>query len=96
MRIKIGNEGIHLIREAGDAALSHESAVTHHMRRLLNAMGIRKWKRIYPDRLGLTGCKQGVCTADKSGYAVVFWHERYAVEEAHKAFNAGRVCYARA
>lgn len=90
MIIKKSNAGIELIREKGDKALSAESNVTHHMRRLLNAEGNGQWVRCYPDKIGLTSCKQGLRNKKTS---VIYWHDRYALEAAHKAFNAGIVFY---
>ena len=90
MRIVTNETGIVLFREHGDKALSHESSVTHHMRRLLNARDGGGWVRFWPDREGMTDCRQGVCNRRKRVY---YWHERYAVEAAHKAFNAGAVDY---
>ena len=85
MRIEKSNNGVTLIREPGDKAISKESTVTHHLRRLL---GRPEWKRCYPNKIGLTGCEQGV-----QSKTAIYWHERYAIEQAHKAFNAGSVFY---
>jgi hypothetical protein len=92
MKIKRYPNGIELIREKGDKAISHESTVTHHIRRLLNARDKRGgWTRFYPNRIGLTDCRQGVRRDE-----VRYWHERYQIEPAHQEFNAGRVFYAQA
>jgi len=96
MKIKQDERGVELIREVGDKALSHESTATHHLRRQLNEAGIRRWARFYPHRHGLTACRQGVRTTDRTGDDVVYWHERYQIEAAHKAFNAGSVFFLRA
>lgn len=92
MRIEVTECGVTLHREKGDKAFSHESEVTHHLRRLLRLSTGRPFVRFYPDREGLTGCRQGVC--DRRG-GVCYWHARYAVEAAHRAFNGGSVFYAR-
>jgi len=91
MRIEAGKTGCTLYREPGDKRIAHESTVTHHMRRLLNERDGGGWTRFYPDREGLTSCRQGVRNR-KAGIA--YWHERYAVEDAAKEFNtAGQVFY---
>jgi len=95
MKIKQSRNGITLIREPGDKAISHESTITHHIRRLLNEKGYRKWVRFYPDRVGLTSCRQGVRTVDGEN-EVAYWHANYMIEEAHKAFNKGSVFYTKA
>ena len=89
MRIETGT-GITLYREPGDARISHESTVTHYMRLLLNKRDGGGWTRFYPDREGLTDCRQGVQNK-KTG--VYYWHERYAIEDAAKEFNGGSVFY---
>lgn len=91
MKIETTGTGIRLIRDPGDKALSHESTVTHHIRRLLNERDGGGWTRFYPDRHGLTSCKQGV---RRRGDA--YWHSAYQIESAHKAFNAGVVVYRKA
>lgn len=96
MRIRMSEDGVERLREPGDKALSRETEATHHLRRLLNAMGIRRWVRFWPDRCGMTACRQGVRTSDGNGNPVAFWHARYQVEAAHKAFNSGSVFYSRA
>lgn len=94
MRITTNQSGITLHREDGDKRISHESTVTHHMRRLLNERDGGGWTRFYPDRVGLTGCRQGVQNR-KTG--VAYWHERYAVENAAQEFNRDKsVWYMRA
>lgn len=95
MKIKQSENGIELIREPGDKTLSKESSVTHHLRRLLNEVGERRWVRFYPHQYGLTACTQGLRTADKGG-EIIYWHERYQIEAAHKAFNSGSVFYLKA
>jgi hypothetical protein len=94
MKIETGKSGLELIREEGDEALSHESAVTHHIRRLLNAEGgPGRWVRMYPHKCGLTDCRQGVRNTKTD---VVYWHGNYQIEDAHKAYNAGAVFFDRA
>lgn len=92
-KLKLMNHGLELVREPGDPALSHESVVTHHIRRLLRLHDSGPWVRMYPDREGLTSCRQGVTRRDTG---VCYWHERYQIEAAHRAFNAGCVYYSRA
>ena len=97
MKIETSGNGITLIREPGDKRIAHESTVTHHMRRLLNERdgttnySSDGWRRFYPDKYGLTSCKQGVHNA-KTHEA--YWHERYAIENAAQEFNkTGKVWY---
>lgn len=89
MRIETTGHGITLIREPGDKALSHESTVTHQLRRLLNERDNGGWKRYRPNRHGLTDSRQGVIRENR-----IYWHSRYETELAHKAFNAGKVFFA--
>lgn len=93
MRIEMTLCGVTVFREKGDKALGHEHEVTHHLRRLLRAATGRPFVRFWPDREGMTACRQGVC--DRKG-EVYYWHAMYAVEAAHKAFNAGEVYFAKA
>lgn len=94
MNLVIGLNGVRIGRDSSDKAISKESTVTHNLRKLLNASGGPGcWVRFYPDRHGLTSCRQGVRNT-KTG--VIYWHERYQIEAAHKAFNAGEVYYLRA
>ena len=93
MKIVEATHGLTLIREENDKALSRESDVTHHMRRLLNKRDGGGWSRFWPDREGLTACRQGVRNKKTGGW---YWHESYAVSCAHKDFNRGEVYYARA
>jgi hypothetical protein len=60
------------------------------MRRLLNNNTEGDWVRCWPHKIGLTGCEQGVRNKKTN---VIYWHDRYALEAAHKAFNAGHVFY---
>lgn len=92
MRIELTSTGCTLYREPGDKALSHESTAGYHMRRLLNAAGYR-FTRMNPSRHGLTACTVGM--QDRRAN-IVLWHERYAIEAAHKAFNEGYVFFQRA
>lgn len=94
MKILEGNSGLTLVRESGDARISKESTVTHHMRRLLNERDGGGWTRFYPNREGLTSCRQGVCHRKRGVY---YWHERYAIEDAHEEFNKSKeIFYLRA
>jgi hypothetical protein len=105
MKIKTNNSGITLIREPGDARIGKESTVTHHMRRLLNARDGRQtddhkagtWRRFNPSKVGLTSCREGLHNAREGPAEIVYWHERYAVENAAEEFNkTGHVFYMRA
>ena len=104
MKIEIDNSGVTLIREPGDKSIGKESTVTHHLRRLLNERNNRRtndhkagtWHRFYPDKVGLTGCRQGIWNGRKGVGQVAYWHERYAVENAAQEFNRGRVWFMRA
>ena len=85
MRIEREVSGIALVREPGDRAISKESTVTHHIRRLLNSQErVGKWTRFYPDREGLTSCRQGVQNKKQK---VWYWHERHQIESASQRFN---------
>lgn len=91
MKIMIWNNGIELVREPDDGELHCETDVTRHMVRLLNERDQGCWERCRPDRIGITGCEQGV--RGKKAGGPIYWHERYAVESANAAFNEGRVFY---
>jgi hypothetical protein len=92
MRIKETEMGITLIREPDDCAISKESTVTHHIRRLLNYQEhVGKWTRFYPDREGLTSCRQGVQNKKRK---IWYWHEKHQIESASQEFNLrGRVFF---
>lgn len=92
MRVSLTANGCTLTREPGDKALSHESNTAFHMRRLLNDGAGMDFKRFNPSRYGLTSCKVGI-RSQRLG--IVLWHDRYAIEEAHKEFNAGSVFFSR-
>jgi len=92
MKINETANGIELIRENGDKSLSHESNVTYHIRRLLNEKNNNQWVRCWPHKIGLTACEQGVRNKKTE---VIYWHDRYALEAAHKAFNSGSVFYSK-
>jgi hypothetical protein len=105
MKIEANKAGCTLIREPGDKRISHESTVTHHIRRLLNERDGRQvddhkagtWRRFYPNKVGLTACRQGVWNGRKGASQVAYWHERYAIENAAEEFNkSGKVWYMRA
>lgn len=94
MRIEAEKTGCTLYREPSDKRISHESTITHHIRRLLNERDGGGWARFYPNKEGLTSCRQGVRNKKAD---VVYWHERYAVEDAAKEFNTtGKVFYSAA
>lgn len=90
MRINMTQFGVELIRDKGDKALSHESAATRHLLRLVREKTGRRFVRFRPDREELTVCRQGII--DRAT-GECYWHERYSIEEAHKAFNSGGVYY---
>lgn len=91
MKVELNKSGCTLYREPGDKALSHDSTAGLHMRRLLNAQG-HKFTRMNPSKYGLTGCTLGLWDR-KAG--IILWHERYTVEAARQAFNAGQVWFMR-
>lgn len=80
-----------LTRRAGDARISHESTVGYRMKLALNAAGFR-FVRMNPSRHGLTACTLGLIDHKRG---IVLWHERYAVEDAAKAYNNGEVVFQR-
>ena len=91
MRIEQTTNGIKLYLEDNDARIYKESTVTHHIRRLLNERDGGGWTRFYPNRVGLTDCRQGVQNKKQN---LLYWHERYQIEDAAKEFNSGVVFYA--
>jgi hypothetical protein len=93
MKIEEGKGVIELIREHGDKAMSHEGEPVHCMRKILNDRDGGGWTRCWPDRMGLTSCRQGLQNKKKG---IVYWHDRYAIEATHKAFNQGRVFFSKA
>ena len=94
MNMLFTNSGVRIGRDNGDKAISKESTVTHHLRRMLNASdGLSRWVRCYPDKMGLTSCRQGV---RNTVTGEVYWHANYQIEAAHKAFNGGDVFYHKA
>ena len=91
MRIDLSEHSCTLLREYGDKAISKESTVCFHMRRLLNLEGW-DFRRIDPRRYGMTDCRVGARDRKRG---VILWHERYQIEAAHKAFNEGHVSFQR-
>jgi len=86
--------GIRLGRDFGDKPIRKESTVTYHLCRILNSSGDKgRWVRCYPNRMGLTDSRQGVRNTVTQE---VYWHERYQIEAAHKAFNNGSVFFNKA
>lgn len=61
------------------------------MKNLLNAQG-HKFVRMYPDQHGLTSCRLGLIDHKAK---IALWHERYAIEDAAKEFNEGKVFFQR-
>jgi hypothetical protein len=102
MKAILTKSGCTLVREAGDKRIGKESTVVFHMRNLLNAQGYN-YRRIYPDRYGLTSCKLGLAEkgirlsdGKTSSYKTILWHERYAIENAAEEFNkSGEVFFQR-
>jgi hypothetical protein len=92
MKVTLGIGSCSLVREPGDKRISKESTVAFHMRNLLNKQGAGHFVRINPSRYGLNSCKVGLAD-HKAG--IYLWHERYAVELAHQAFNEGKVFFQR-
>jgi hypothetical protein len=102
VKITTDSNGVTLHREPGDKRISHESTVTHHIRRLLNERDGRQtddrkagtWRRFYPDKVGLTSCRQGVWNGRRGAGTIVYWHERHQIEDAAEQFNkTGKVFY---
>lgn len=93
MKTTVSKSGITLTREPGDAKIYKESTVTHHARRLLNQDSPGAWARMYPDRHGLTSCRQGL---KNKLTGELYWHERHQIEDAAAAFNSGSVFYLKA
>lgn len=92
MQVKLGIGACSLTKEASDKRIPKESTVVFHMRNMLNAQG-HHFVRINPSRYGLNSCKVGLADHKQGIY---LWHERYAVEFAHEAFNKdGRVVFQR-
>lgn len=91
MKAELTSSGCTLIREAGDARISHETTVVYKMKKLLNAQGHR-FVRMNPSKHGLTSCTLGLID-HKAG--IVLWHERYAIENAATEFNSDRVFFMR-
>lgn len=80
--------GLRIGRDVGDTDLRSESALVHRALPALNAKDSGRWRRLDPSKHGLTDCKIGledIWTGD------VYWHERYQIENAAEAFNAGQV-----
>jgi hypothetical protein len=102
MKVTLTLNGCTLTREPGDARIGKDSTVVFHMRNLLNAQAngadtksynTGPWRRIYPDRYGLTACKLGLAN---KGNKIFLWHERYAIEGAAEEFNkTGYVFFSR-
>ena len=90
-----------MTREPGDKRIAKESTVVRHMRRLLNERDDRRtddhkagtWRRFYPDRVGLTGSRLGVWNGRQGDKSVMYWHERYAIEDAAQEFNKASHIY---
>lgn len=81
-------------RDITDKKIYKESTVTYKIIKALNERdGIGVWKRFYPDRYGLTSCRQGFRNSRTGEY---YWHERYQIESACEAFNNGGVTYFKA
>ena len=93
MKVKMTDAGCTLTREDGDPRIAHESTTGYYMKKLLNALPIGyKFVRMNPSRHGLTSCKLGLID---HGAGIILWHERYAIEDAAKAFNGGSVFFLR-
>lgn len=88
MRLAYDSYGAAVVREPGDPRLRTESAAVTALVRLLRKETGRRWVRFDPSGEGLTGCRLGAADR-KAGRA--YWHERYQIEAAHLAYNAGEV-----
>ena len=94
MNITFLASGIRIGRDTSDKKIYKESTVTGMLINALNnTAGIGVWKRFYPNRHGLTACRQGV---RNSRTGEIYWHERYQIESACEAFNKGDVYYMKA
>jgi hypothetical protein len=91
MKVDMQNSYCSLVRESRDKRVCHESTVVARMRDTLNAQGYH-FRRMYPDRHGLTSCKLGLW--DKKA-GIVLWHERYQIENAATELNRGKVTFQR-
>ena len=94
MNILFTNSGLRIGRDATDRPIYKESTIIHRLREMLNAAdGIGVWKRFYPDRHGLTACRTGILN---SRTGEIYWHERYQIEDAAKAWRDGSLFLRRA
>ena len=89
MNIIFTTNGMSVGRDVADKPIYKESTVIHKLRQMLNQTdGIGTWKRFRPDRHGLTSSKIGIRNS-KTG--VIYWHERYQIECAAKAWRDGNL-----
>ena len=81
------SNGLRIGKDSADRKVRKDSTVVFKALKCLNAGDYRRpWRRVYPDRIGLTSCRVGIrnmLTGD------IYWHERYAIESASEAFNDG-------
>lgn len=91
----IGKGGIEIGRDVPeDCMVNSEKQALSMVVRLLNfRKPSRPWRKFDPSKHGLTDSKIGVRNV-KTGE--VYWHERYQIESADEAFNAGKLFLLRA
>jgi hypothetical protein len=77
--------GVYIGRDASDKPCRTETEVIYRVtKNVLNA------HHFNPSRYGMTGSKIGFYIGFRlSSSKEVYWHERYAIESARDAFNAG-------
>ncbi len=83
--------GLRIGRDASDKPIRKETTVIFRALLALNGgmrYGLGDWARYYPHRHGLTDSRIGVRNK-RTGE--VYWHERYQIEDAAQAFNAGEL-----
>lgn len=90
-RVELAESYCKFTRCTGDPRISHESTVGYRLKLALNAAGFN-FVRMNPSRYGLTACTLGLIDHKRG---IVLWHERYAVEDAAKAYNSGEVVFQR-
>ena len=89
MNFLFTDDGLRIGRDRDDKPVRKESTVVHRIITALNAGETRgRWTRFHPYRHGLTSCRIGLRNAKRG---IVYWHERYQVEDAAKEFNAGQL-----
>jgi hypothetical protein len=81
--------GLSIGRDHADAKIRKGSTVIYRALKALNCGMVRgDWVRFYPHRHGLTDCRLGIRNRLTGE---VYWHERYQIEDAAEAWNAGNL-----